>query len=747
VTQRGRFCISLVIFIGLAVCYSLITPIFEAPDEVWHYAYVRYLVEQRALPPLDDAGTGAYQEVAQPPLFYAVAGLMSGWVSDDDLVELMWHNPGFGYHASGTVSDNKNMLVHTDRERLPGAGAVLAIRLARCASLAFGVLAVIAAWGLGREAFRNQPGLALGVAGVVAFTPQFLFISGVVSNDSAATALATCAVWALARVVNRGMKLRRTLVVGVLIGLAALAKTSNLLLWPLAGAVLCLAVRPRIDRDQPFQRLWPGLGRALLALSVAVLVSGWWYLRNALVYGDPLGVGVHVDTPWGRQQPASLLTLVGELPKVYRSFWGAFGWGHVEYPTVVYWVLGGFIALSLVGWIAAWRRAQSSGQCWVFLLSVTWCSLVVAALAQWMRQVEAPHGRLLFPAIGAWAVLVVGGWAALPRPRLTRFISSPLALIVGALTVLSLLTPWLVIRPAFAHPRLITRDKAEEMVGVRDLTYDGTARLIGVRPDRTTALPGDTWIVRACWEAIAPMSADYTVLVHLVGRDNVRVGERHTYPGLGRFPTSLWPVGRAFCDEYRVQVEPWAPVPELYDIVIGLYDASTGQRLVTQDVHGARVEYAVVEQLRVAPDQPVTVSPEHAADYQLGTGIRLIGYDVSSVVAAGDPLTVTLYWRADEQPDGSYTAFVHLLDADGQQVAQHDSLPRYGRYPTQAWRVGDVVPDEHVLSIPPTASDNLLMDRRVRLVAGMYDADTLERLLAADSDGPLTDNLIRLTYP
>ena len=39
-------------------------------------------------------------------------------------------------------------------------------------------------------------------------------------------------------------------------------------------------------------------------------------------------------------------------------------------------------------------------------------------------------------------------------------------------------------------------------------------------------------------------------------------------------------------------------------------------------------------------------------------------------------LPFTLYWRALSKPDMDYTAFAHLLDADGNKVAQHDWQPR-----------------------------------------------------------------------
>jgi 4-amino-4-deoxy-L-arabinose transferase-like glycosyltransferase len=730
-------------FVALAALYSLVTPLFEAPDEVWHYAYVRYLAERRALPALTDAGSGAYQEVAQPPLYYATAALVSGLVPDDDLPALMWHNPNFGYQAGGTVNDNKNILIHTERERFPWRGAVLAIRLSRLVSLAFGLLTVVAAWGLGREAFPDQPAWALGVAAAVAFTPQFVFISGVVSNDSAAAALSTAALWAVARAANRGITPRRSFAIGLLVGLAALTKTSCLLLFLPALAPPLLSLRP----TPPPLRGSSFIVHILSLIFPALAVGGWWYLRNALVYGDPLALGRHVDTPWGRATPASLRRLLRELPRLYRSFWGAFGWWHVEFPCWVYLVLGAAVLVSLLGWVWALRLRRTPGSGRVFVLAAAWWALILAALFQWMRQVEAPHGRLLFPALGAWALLLVGGWAALPPLR--RPWLRPGALLLTGMVVLSLVAPWTVIRPAFAPPQLLSPAEAAATVHGPELTYGlgvegvpDVARLLGITLDRTSVASGTTLAVRACWEALTPMDEDWTVFIHLVGRDDARIAERYTYPGLGRFPTSLWPVGRAFCDVYRVSVEDWAPVPGIYDLVLGLYDASTGERLVARDAAGSELDLYILARVRVAPERPLALpAAAQLLDYRLGEGIALTGYQLSGSLRPGTPLTVTLYWRADTRPDRDYTVFVHLLDGAGELLAQHDGPPCHDRYPTSVWLPGDLVPDDHVLTLPPRPA---AQPAECRLVVGMYRPDTLERLPVQSPDGLLPDGLVPL---
>jgi hypothetical protein len=151
------------------------------------------------------------------------------------------------------------------------------------------------------------------------------------------------------------------------------------------------------------------------------------------------------------------------------------------------------------------------------------------------------------------------------------------------------------------------------------------------------------------------------------------------------------------------------------------------------------VGLATVAQVRVAPEQPLSDVPGQALDYRLGEQIALVGYR-SSPIQSGAPLTVTLYWRADGRPDGDYRVFVHLLqDGAGQPLAQHDSPPRYGRYPTSAWQAGDVIPDVHVLEIP-----QLPAGEHVYLAVGMYRPDTLVRLPIVGPDGRMPDDLIPL---
>jgi hypothetical protein len=242
------------------------------------------------------------------------------------------------------------------------------------------------------------------------------------------------------------------------------------------------------------------------------------------------------------------------------------------------------------------------------------------------------------------------------------------------------------------------------------------------------------------------MDRDYTLFVHLLGQDNLRVAERTSYPGQGRFPTTLWPVGHAFCDAYALNVEPWAPAPELYALEVGLYDSATGWRLPARDASARPLEPPTIGLVRVFSTAP-QLRPQHALTYELGGQIALVGYDGpaeldepgSALLGSNATVTLTLYWEALQAPQGDYKVFVHLLDETGTLVAQDDTFPRDGRYPTWAWQPGDLVPDPHELTLPEARPPG-----PYHCLVGMYQPDTRERLAVTGPKGVLPDGAIPL---
>jgi hypothetical protein len=79
------------------------------------------------------------------------------------------------------------------------------------------------------------------------------------------------------------------------------------------------------------------------------------------------------------------------------------------------------------------------------------------------------------------------------------------------------------------------------------------------------------------WQALATMNDDYTVFVHIKNEAGEVVAQKDGPPAGGIYPTSLWDIGETIEDETVVPLDRLEPGS--YELVVGLYDPVTGERL------------------------------------------------------------------------------------------------------------------------------------------------------------------------
>lgn len=96
---------------------------------------------------------------------------------------------------------------------------------------------------------------------------------------------------------------------------------------------------------------------------------------------------------------------------------------------------------------------------------------------------------------------------------------------------------------------------------------------------------------------------------------------------------------------------------------------------------------------------------------------------------------VTLTWQVTKPLTEAVTVFAHVLDANGQLIAQADGDPLAGTYPFDQWPIDLAVQDIRVMAVANAAA--------VRV--GVYSRSSGERLTALSADGlPLPDNAVTL---
>ena len=120
-----------------------------------------------------------------------------------------------------------------------------------------------------------------------------------------------------------------------------------------------------------------------------------------------------------------------------------------------------------------------------------------------------------------------------------------------------------------------------------------------------------------------------------------------------------------------------------------------------------------------------------AVDAKFGDVVELVGYNVTPpVLLTGETALVTLYWRLLQETGTYAKVFIHLLDEQGQLVAQHDAQPVNNAYPIPIWQTGTTILDEHALELPAD-----LPGGDYTVAVGVYDPDSLQRWTATGPEG------------
>ncbi|GIK44048.1 MAG: hypothetical protein BroJett011_78810 [Chloroflexota bacterium] len=104
---------------------------------------------------------------------------------------------------------------------------------------------------------------------------------------------------------------------------------------------------------------------------------------------------------------------------------------------------------------------------------------------------------------------------------------------------------------------------------------------------------------------------------------------------------------------------------------------------------------------------------------------------------AGEVVRLHVTWQALQTITEDWKVFVHLVDANGQVLAQFDGQPREGAYPTSRWTPGELIKDSYPLLMPATAPLG-----PYRVFVGFYNEVTGARLpVPGDPEGRVMLNV------
>ena len=314
----------------LGLIYNFAVLVGYGPDEPRHMNYVTLLLDEHRLPQIINGVEYKGAHSLHPPFYYAllapIVALFRGLPNN-----AAWH-------------------------------------IARLVSLALCLGALVLLRQIALQAGADRPAsagrFALFVVAGVGLLPIFGMTAGTINNDSAMLFTVTLFLWLLAVKFPRDQSYKAALILGVAMGLGGGSKATALVC---DGAALLAYLW--------VQGGWRGLlqprtwARFAVTIGVAVLICGWWYGRNELLYGNftPIALG-YSPADMGWLPPASAGRLVQMMhpnfpPLLGRALWGVFysAWSQKDWipqtlRAPIYWGLAAFVAVGLAG---LWRQSPT----------------------------------------------------------------------------------------------------------------------------------------------------------------------------------------------------------------------------------------------------------------------------------------------------------------------------------------------------------------------------------------------------
>lgn len=417
------------LYIFLAFGYSVLMPIWEAPDEPAHYDLAWHVARNDGFP--------AYEhnyEAYQPPAYYHVASLV--------IRALDKFNPQFSDyylppHQPRNLRKPLAMFSWTEENyRL-----LLGVYILRWINILIGALALFVSWKTFCLLAPEKPGLRLAGLALAALTPQFLHIASSVSNDTVGVAAGALQFYLAIRFTKEPSNLLG--IPSILLALL-LPFITKLTVLPISAALLVIITWKSIVSLR--SRKW-----LILSGLVALAGAGILYILFPETIQSAAG-----EIKWRltsfRRNAFTSRYLKFILSQILWTYWGKVGWlaiGLHAYIVKLLSALGVGGLLFHAGKMIKPKIIDPQFNLWL----ATWVIGIFTLLAVLRNGLttSAAQGRFLFPAIGVLSILMVGGWHSILPERIRHH----LPLIV---TLLMVSCTWILwqfgILPAYYQPFL-----------------------------------------------------------------------------------------------------------------------------------------------------------------------------------------------------------------------------------------------------------------------------------------------------
>ncbi len=241
--------------------------------------------------------------------------------------------------------------------------------------------------------------------------------------------------------------------------------------------------------------------------------------------------------------------------------------------------------------------------------------------------------------------------------------------------------------------------------------FDGQIELLGYNLPATPSPVDKGLNITLFWRALVDLKKDYNVALRVRDGEGNLLGRLDARPGNYNYPTNRWRASDLLFGKFQVPLEMATP-PGNYQLEVTLYSADEPEGLNVLDVAGNPSGKFVV--LQPIPLERATAQPtldklklKHPMRFDFASTIEMLGFELDRTRAEpGEPINITVYWRAVRTPSKDYQVGFQLRasaqdETLGAPTTLNELVPAF---PTSKWRQGDIVRAQYAYYLPTDAS-------------------------------------------
>lgn len=429
--------------------YSSITPIWQAPDEPFHYEYIQEIGRsyERKLPSHDRPSTQTeiihsmakwdfwrYQNQATPtPLPWGFADIpFFSTIQFLDRAPLYYYTffPVFKLTASRHIE-----------------GRVYAIRLF---NVIFGIVTIFFSYLIAREIFPDNDLLLIGTPVFITFLPMFSYISGSINSDNLLNLFFSIFIYLSIRILKLGLSAKKFTGLLLIIILSFMVKRSAVIEIP-AVVMLIILLFSRKEMNSQIRKKW--FKYSGIIFLVFSFLSFLIWRSTEIKAKVRSALNVHLTLLELKTKMLEFLNpstayyrTLWNFKTMFRSFWAHFGWMNIPLEWVDYYPAFFICLISLIGLIIFIAKVYPDNellegwqkQSLIFISFVVFCVVGVAFFRSTVYEFVPLQGRYLFPAISAISLLFILGWQSFVSSKYNGVFLSLLILFLAGFDFVSM---------------------------------------------------------------------------------------------------------------------------------------------------------------------------------------------------------------------------------------------------------------------------------------------------------------------